>query len=79
MKNKKGLYVVPAIASFFLPGLGQLLKGHMSKAVGFIVIAAGWWLFSFLVSWIPIVGWAVPAVFMLVAILDALVAESDAK
>jgi TM2 domain-containing membrane protein YozV len=25
---------VPALFSFFIPGLGQLVKGHVSKAVG---------------------------------------------
>lgn len=25
---------VPALFSFFIPGLGQLVKGHLSKAVG---------------------------------------------
>ena len=25
---------VPALFSFFIPGLGQLVKGHVSKALG---------------------------------------------
>ncbi|MEM7040293.1 MAG: hypothetical protein AAF570_25215 [Bacteroidota bacterium] len=79
MKNKRGLFPIPAIASVILPGIGQLLKGHFNKALIFLVFSAGWWLFSWLVTWIPIVGWAVPTFFAIVAGLDALVSNSDAK
>ncbi|AAM32808.1 MULTISPECIES: hypothetical protein [Methanosarcina] len=30
----KKTHGVPALFSFFIPGLGQLVKGHVSKAVG---------------------------------------------
>jgi TM2 domain-containing membrane protein YozV len=32
--NYKRKHPVPALLSFFIPGLGQLVKGHRSKAVG---------------------------------------------
>lgn len=30
----KRTHGVPALFSFFIPGLGQLVKGHVSKALG---------------------------------------------
>lgn len=41
----------PAILSFLLPGAGQLLNGHIGKAIGHFVVAA------FL--WIILLGWIV--------------------
>lgn len=32
--NNRRKHRVPALFSFFIPGLGQLVKGHVSKAVG---------------------------------------------
>ncbi len=42
--------VIAALASFFIPGLGQLLQGRLLKA-GFMFVLAGilWWL---LLGWI---------------------------
>lgn len=42
--------VIAALASFFIPGLGQLLQGRLLKAA-FMFILAGvlWW---FLLGWI---------------------------
>ncbi len=34
----KKTHGVPALFSFFIPGLGQLVKGDLSKAVGIWVI-----------------------------------------
>ncbi len=48
---------VPALISFFIPGVGQLIKGHVMKAViiwilgGFIGIFL-WWTFI-----IPLILW----------------------
>ncbi len=36
--NCKKTHGVPALFSFFIPGLGQLVKGDLSKAVGIWVI-----------------------------------------
>jgi TM2 domain-containing membrane protein YozV len=42
--------VIAALASFFIPGLGQLLQGRPVKAaVMFVLAAALWWI---LLGWI---------------------------
>lgn len=42
--------VIAALASFFVPGLGQLLQGRPIKAlVMFVLAAVLWW---FLLGWI---------------------------
>jgi hypothetical protein len=42
--------VIAALASFFIPGLGQLLQGRLFKAVIMFVLAAIlWW---FLLGWL---------------------------
>ncbi|HTL94814.1 MAG TPA: hypothetical protein VL157_04690 [Gemmatimonadaceae bacterium] len=51
--------VLAAAASFFIPGLGQLLQGRLVMAIVMFVLAA--------VLWIFLLGW----VIHLWAILDA--------
>ncbi len=51
--------VIAALASFFIPGLGQLLQGSFLKALVFFVLTA--------VFWVILLGW----VFHLWAIIDA--------
>jgi TM2 domain-containing membrane protein YozV len=42
--------VIAALASFFIPGLGQLIQGRLMKAIVMFVLAAIlWW---FLLGWI---------------------------
>jgi TM2 domain-containing membrane protein YozV len=42
--------VIAALASFFIPGLGQLIQGRFLKAaVMFVLAAVLWW---FLLGWI---------------------------
>jgi TM2 domain-containing membrane protein YozV len=42
--------VIAALASFFIPGLGQLIQGRLLKAIVMFVLAAIlWW---FLLGWI---------------------------
>ncbi|HEU5040516.1 MAG TPA: hypothetical protein VFT84_06835 [Gemmatimonadales bacterium] len=42
--------VIAALASFFIPGLGQLLQGRLIKAaVQFVLAGILWW---FLLGWI---------------------------
>lgn len=42
--------VIAALASFFVPGLGQLLQGRVIKAaVMFVLAAVLWW---FLLGWV---------------------------
>jgi TM2 domain-containing membrane protein YozV len=51
--------VVAALASFFVPGLGQLLQGRLFAAIVQFVLA--------IALWIVLLGWAVH----LYSILDA--------
>jgi TM2 domain-containing membrane protein YozV len=42
--------VIAALASFFIPGLGQLIQGRLLRAIVMFVLAAVlWW---FLLGWI---------------------------
>ena len=43
--------VIAALASFFVPGLGQLLQGRIIKAVVMFVLAA--------VLWVVLLGWVI--------------------
>jgi TM2 domain-containing membrane protein YozV len=43
--------VIAALASFFIPGLGQLIQGRVLAAVIHFVLAA--------LLWIVLMGWAV--------------------
>ncbi len=38
---------VPALLSFFIPGLGQIIKGEIFKAIGIWIGLAISWLLSF--------------------------------
>jgi TM2 domain-containing membrane protein YozV len=51
--------VIAALASFFIPGLGQLIQGRLGMAIVMFVLAAVLWFF--------LLGW----VIHLWAILDA--------
>jgi TM2 domain-containing membrane protein YozV len=54
----KATYGVPALLSFFIPGLGQLIKGQILKA--FLIWAVGG-VVGFLLAWtliVPFVIWA---------------------
>ena len=42
--------VIAALASFFIPGLGQLIQGRLLKAAFMFVMAAVLWVF--LLGWI---------------------------
>lgn len=53
--------VIAALASFFVPGLGQLLQGRLGKALVQFVLAA--------VLWVVLLGWLIH----LWSILDAAV------
>jgi len=58
--------VIAALASFFVPGLGQLIQGRLTKAVVMFVLAAMLW-----VVWL---GW----IIHLWSILDAAMWKPDA-
>lgn len=51
--------VIAALASFFIPGLGQLLQGKLFRAIIMFVLAAA--------LWIILLGW----IIHLWSILDA--------
>jgi TM2 domain-containing membrane protein YozV len=51
--------ILAALASFFIPGLGQLLQGRLGMAIVQFVLAAG--------LWIILLGW----IIHLWSILDA--------
>ena len=51
--------VIAAAASFFIPGLGQLLQGRLTMAIVQFILAA--------VLWVVLMGWAIH----LWSILDA--------
>jgi TM2 domain-containing membrane protein YozV len=55
--------VIAALASFFIPGLGQLIQGRMLRAA-FFFVAVG-------VLYWSIIGWPFGAVVHLWAIVDA--------
>lgn len=42
--------VIAALASFFIPGLGQLLQGRLVRAIVMFVLAGVLWIF--LLGWI---------------------------
>ena len=58
--------VIAALASFFVPGLGQLIQGRLTKAVVMFALAAMLW-----VVWL---GW----IIHLWSILDAAMWKPDA-
>ncbi len=37
--------LIPALASFFIPGLGQLLQGRVLAALLYFIISAALWIF----------------------------------
>ena len=39
--------VIAALASFFLPGLGQLLQGRMLAAAGYLLLSGAIWVCTF--------------------------------
>ena len=45
--------VIAALASFFIPGLGQLIQGRPGKALWHLVLAGAFWLVSFgMLGWV---------------------------
>lgn len=45
--NEKKTYGVPALLSFFVPGLGQIVKGQVVKAVAIWLALGISWLLQF--------------------------------
>lgn len=72
-KRKNGIYLIPAVLSGIIPGLGQLLKGHFVKA---IVVYVAVFVIVKLFGWLPLIGWAVAAIAWLANVLDAAFSNS---
>ncbi|MDF1503009.1 hypothetical protein [Roseisolibacter sp. H3M3-2] len=54
--------VIAALASFFVPGLGQLIQGRPMKALWHLVLAGAIWLISFgTLGWIMHIWSAIEA------------------
>ena len=58
--------VVAALASFFIPGLGQLIQGRLLRAIVMFVLAGA--------LWVIMMGWAIH----LWSVLDAALYKRDA-
>ncbi|MCC4833450.1 hypothetical protein LMH66_12470 [Shewanella sp. 10N.7] len=64
--------VIAAIASFFFPGLGQLVQGRIIAAILFFCITAVGYFF-----WVLIIPAIIGAVFHLWSIIDAATFKAD--
>jgi TM2 domain-containing membrane protein YozV len=56
----------PAILSFFIPGLGQLIKGEVLKAIGVFFVSVFCWLLCFVY-----IGFVLGPLFWVIQIYDA--------
>jgi TM2 domain-containing membrane protein YozV len=57
---------IPALLSFFIPGLGQMVKGEVGKRIGILL----GWLISFVLV-LTVIGIAVPVIIWIWQITDA--------
>jgi|GEM_PF-2877511 len=82
IKNKNGIFVLPGIVSIFLPGVGQLIKGHVKKGITFLLATGAFLIVQFLLSWIPLIGWLIGVVGIIglvINVLDAFFSKKDIK
>lgn len=71
VKEKK--YIIPAICSAIIPGLGQLFKGHFVKAIVFwAIVGVSGWIFGN----VPVL-WIISTVLWIANILDALFSHNS--
>lgn len=81
-KSKNGFFAIPAIASAFIPGVGQLIKRQFAKGIVFLGISIGWGYITFfpnlliemLPGILPIIGILIPItgiILWLINVLDA--------
>lgn len=66
--------VIAAIASFFIPGLGQLVQGRILAALLFFTITAVGYFF-----WILIIPAVIGGIFHLWSIIDAAMFKSSTQ
>lgn len=69
--TRQGTFILPGICSIFIPGLGQLFKGQIGKAIGFFVVVG---VLAFLMKYLPFV-WVVWGIAWLVNVGDAFFAS----
>ncbi|WP_319507219.1 hypothetical protein [uncultured Methanolobus sp.] len=62
----KRTYGVPALLSFFIPGLGQIIKGELFKAIGIWVVLAICFILQFI-----LIGYLLGAIVWVWQIYDA--------
>jgi hypothetical protein len=62
----KRTYGVPALLSFFIPGLGQIIKGELFKAIGIWVVLAICFILQFI-----LIGYILGAIVWIWQIYDA--------
>lgn len=82
IKNKNGTYILPGIISALIPGVGQLIKGHLKKGVAIIVIGLAFYAVQWLLGWIPVVGWVITGIGVigwLINVVDAFMSKKDIK
>lgn len=64
--GSKQKYGVPALLSFFIPGLGQIIKGELFKAIGIWVVLGICWFLQFI-----LIGYLLGAIVWIWQIYDA--------
>lgn len=71
-KSKNGFYAIPAIASAFIPGLGQIFKNQIGKGIVFMAIFFGWGILTFIPSLLPLSGLFIPVAAILAWLINVL-------
>lgn len=80
IKNKNGVFVLPGIVSIFIPGLGQLIKGHVKKGVAFLALWGAFWIISWIIGWIPLIGpllSGIGIIALIINVIDAFISKKD--
>lgn len=71
--TRRGAFILPGICSIFIPGLGQLFKGQIGKAIGmFVIIGVLGWLGKYFLLFGIVAGIA-----WLINVIDAFFAQKQ--
>jgi TM2 domain-containing membrane protein YozV len=68
MENKKTIAVFAVILSLFIPGLGQLVNGQVTKGIVFLILDFVAWL-----TFILFIGYLLWAILWVISMIDAVV------
>lgn len=82
IKSKNGIFILPGIVSIFLPGVGQLIKGHIKKGVTFLVLWAAFWIISWIIGWVPLIGpllSGIGVIALIINVIDAFISKNDIR